>query len=242
MKFNKRLYIKNCLKELITSGIIIIGVIVALIPPVILMYYIINYGSHSFYIKHISNFFCIFGLYIGVLSPLYFINRDFSMDTITLVCNTKENRIAYLNANVLLAFFLSLFYSLIGVATVLIANNLGVTGDLNINFIIGFFCNLTITIVFYYLFSYLLFSFLIKSNVVFSLLTLLLLFIPNMISNILYSTQNELLNNLFEKIPMYFLPIYAGSNIMEGSQYIISILSICILYTLSMKKTINLTF
>ena len=230
MKFNKRLYIKNCLKELITSGIIIIGVIVALIPPVILMYYIINYGSHSFYIKHISNFFCIFGLYIGVLSPLYFINRDFSMDTITLVCNTKENRIA------------SLFYSLIGVATVLIANNLGVTGDLNINFIIGFFCNLTITIVFYYLFSYLLFSFLIKSNVVFSLLTLLLLFIPNMISNILYSTQNELLNNLFEKIPMYFLPIYAGSNIMEGSQYIISILSICILYTLSMKKTINLTF
>ncbi|MGT2887121.1 hypothetical protein N1496_09575 [Streptococcus didelphis] len=113
MKFNKRLYIKSCLKELVTSGIIIIGVIVALIPPVILMYYIINYGSHSFYIKHISNFFCIFGLYIGVLSPLYFINRDFSMDTITLVCNTKENRIAYLNANVLLAFFLSLFILLI---------------------------------------------------------------------------------------------------------------------------------
>lgn len=242
MKFNKRLYIKNCLKELITSGIIIIGVIVAVIPPVILMYYIINYGSNSFYIKHISNFFCIFGLYIGVLSPLYFINRDFSMDTITLVCNTKENRIAYLNANVLLAFFLSLFYSSIGVATVLIANYLGVTGDLTVNFIIGFLCNLTITIVFYYLFSYLLFSFFIKSNVVFSFLTLLLLFIPNIISNILYSTQNELLNNLFEKIPMYFLPIYAGSNIMEISQYIISILSICILYTLSMKKTLNLRF
>ncbi len=142
----------------------------------------------------------------------------------------------------LLSFSLSLFYSSIGVATVLLANYLGVTGDLTINFIIGFFCNLTITIVFYYLFSYLLFSFFIKSNVVFSFLTLLLLFIPNIISNILYSTQNELLNNLFEKIPMYFLPIYAGSNIMEVSQYIISILSICILYTLSMKKTLNLTF
>lgn len=242
MKFNKQSYIKNCFKELIVSGIMEIGIIVTLIPPGILIYYIINYGSSSFYIKHISNFFCIFGLYASVLSPLYFINRDFSMGTITLVCNTKKNRIAYLNANILLAFFFSLIYASIGVVTVLIAKNLGVTGAMNIKFIVGFFCNITITIVFYYLLCYLLFSFFIKSNVVFSLLTLLLLFIPSVISNILYSTHNELLNNLFEKIPMYFLPIYAGSNIMDISQYIISILGIFILYILSMKRTLKFVF
>lgn len=242
MKFNIKSYIKSCFRELIVSGILFIGITITLVPPSMLTYFIINKGDTIFYIKHISNFFCIFGLYIAILNSLHFINRDFTMGTIELVCNSKENRLGYLNANILLASLLSVIYAFVGVVTVLVAKELGVPGELSFTFLIGFFFNIILSIIFYSLFCLLLFYLSINSNIVFSFLTLLLLFIPNIISNILYSMRNELFNNIFEKIPLYFMPIFAGSNIMGTIQYIISIFSIYFLYMLLRIRSQKLTF
>lgn len=243
MKLNKSRYVMNCIIELVISGRIIVGILAAIIPAILMMNFILNKGANAaFYIKHISNFFCMLGLYVGVLNSLYFVSRDFTYNTISLIGNSSYNRKSYLLGNIILSLLVSIIYSIVGVSIVLIAHHLGVPGELGNKFLIGFAINVVLTIIFYTLLGYLLFYYGLKTSGIYILVTVLLLFVPSIASNILVSIDKKVIVDIVEKIPFYSLPIYAGSNMMSGQQYLVVLICGAFIFYLTLKKCLSCTY
>ena len=120
----------------------------------------------------------------AVLLPLYFINRDYSTKTISLINNSAQNRRNYVFANGIIALSVSLLYTMTGIVLLLVTKTLGVSGDLNLSFLVGFSVNVFLLVMTYFLFGYLLFLYGVRSGAVYGILTALLLFFPNALANI----------------------------------------------------------
>src|SRR5690348_16286451 len=228
MILSTKKYVAFNLKELLIKGSLIIGVLAALGPAILMSYYILTVDSTSFYIKHVSNFYCMLGMLAAVLHPLYFINRDYSSKAISLINNSKQNRKNYVWGNIIIASLISLIYATIGIVLLVVTKQLGVPGELEATFLVGFFVNVFLLVLTFFLFGYILLLYGVRSGAVYVILTALLLFIHNILGNILGAVQNDFLTDLIENFPGYFYPVMVGSNPLSPLQYTIGLITLVI--------------
>jgi len=236
MILSTKKYVAFNLKELLIKGSLIIGVLAALGPAILMSYYILTVDSTSFYIKHVSNFYCMLGMLAAVLHPLYFINRDYSSKAISLINNSKQNRKNYVWGNIIIASLISLIYATIGIVLLVVTKQLGVPGELEATFLVGFFVNVFLLVLTFFLFGYILLLYGVRSGAVYVILTALLLFIHNILGNILGAVQNDFLTDLIENFPGYFYPVMVGSNPLSPLQYTIGLITLVIFTYLVLKK------
>lgn len=229
-------YVIYNLKELLKNGYLLVGLLGACVPAIIMTYFILH-ESTPFNIKHVSNFYCMLGMLAAVLLPLYFINRDYSTKTISLINNSVQNRRNYVFANGIIALSVSLLYTMTGIVLLLVAKTLGVSGDLKLSFLAGFSVNVFLLVMTYFLFGYLLFLYGVRSGAVYGVLTAILLFFPNALANIQGMIHNEFLSGLIKNFPGYFYPIMVGSNPLSPLQYSIGCLTLIILFVVVLKKS-----
>jgi ABC-2 type transport system permease protein len=224
------------LKELFKRGHLVVGMLGALGPALIVTYYILT-NTTPFNIKYVSNFYCMLGMLAAVLHPLYLVNRDYSSKTISLINNSKQNRKKYVLANVIVALFVSLFYVALGLCLLLVTKQLGVPGELKVSFLLGFSINVFLLVLTFFLFGYALLLYGVRSGAVYGILTALLLFVHNVLANIMNSIHNGILFSLIENFPGYFYPIMVGSNPLSPLQYSIGCLTLIVLFVLVLKKS-----
>jgi ABC-2 type transport system permease protein len=236
MKLNIKKYVSYNLKELFKKGHLAVGVLGAIGPALIMSYFILT-ETTPFYIKHVSNFYCMLGMFAAVLHPLYFVNRDYSSKTISLINNSKQNRKNYVLANVVIALFVSLLYVALGICLLLVTKQLGVPGELKVSFLLGFFVNVFLLVLTYFLFGYILLLYGVRSGAVYAILTAMLLFLPNILANILGNIHNEFLSGLIENFPGYFYPVMVGSNPLSLLQYFIGCFTLIVLFVLVLNKS-----
>ncbi|UQZ94883.1 ABC transporter permease [Bacillus safensis] len=237
MILNIKSYVNYNLKELIKKGYLAIGLLGALGPALLVSYFIITAANTPFNIKHVSNFYCMLGMLAAVLHPLYFVNRDYSSKTISLINNSKQNRTNYVLANVVIALLVSLLYVALGISLLLVTQQLGVPGELKLSFLLGFCINALLLVLTYFLLGYILLLNGVRSGAVYSILTAMLLFIPNILANILDSTNNKVFTGLIENFPGYFYPVMVGSNPLSFLQYFIASLTLIVLFVLVLKRS-----
>ena len=229
-------YVIYNLKELLKKGYLVVGLLGACVPAIIMTYFILN-ESTPFNIKHVSNFYCMLGMLAAVLLPLYFINRDYSTKTISLINNSVQNRRNYVFANGIIALSVSLLYTITGIVLLLVSKTLGVSGDLKLSFLAGFSVNVFLLVMTYFLFGYLLFLYGVRSGAVYGILTAILLFFPNALATIQGMIHNEFLSKLIENFPGYFYPIMVGSNPLSPLQYSIGCLTLIVLFVIVLRKS-----
>lgn len=229
-------YVIYNLKELLKKGYLVVGLLGACVPAIIMTYFILN-ESTPFNIKHVSNFYCMLGMLAAVLLPLYFINRDYSTKTISLINNSVQNRRNYVFANGIIALSVSLLYTMTGIVLLLVTKTLGVPGDLKLSFLAGFSVNVFLLVMTYFLFGYLLFLYGVRSGAVYGILTAILLFFPNALATIQGMIHNEFLSKLIENFPGYFYPIMVGSNPLSPLQYSIGCLTLIVLFVIVLRKS-----
>jgi ABC-2 type transport system permease protein len=229
-------YVIYNLKELLKNGYLAAGLLGACVPASIMAFVILN-GSTPFNIKHVSNFYCMLGMLAAVLMPLYFINRDYSANTISQINNSVENRRNYVFANGIIALLVSFLYSVIGIVLFKATKMLGVSGDLEISFLAGFSVNVFLLVMTYFLIGYLLFLYNLRSGAVYGILTALLLFFPNALASIQGMIHNGFLSEIIENFPGYFYPTMVGSNPLSPLQYSIGCLTLVVLFVAVLKKS-----
>jgi ABC-2 type transport system permease protein len=229
-------YVSYNLGELFKKGYLFVGVLGALGPAILISYLILS-GTTSFSIKHVSNFYCMLGMLAAVLHPLYFVNRDYSSKTISLINNSKQNRKNYIVANVVIALIVSFIYAALGVVLLLVTKQFGVPGELKISFLLGFSSNVFLLVLTFFLFGYILLLYGVRSGAVYGILTASLLFFHNILANVLDSSNNAVLSNLIENFPGYFYPVMVGSNPLSLLQYCIGGLTLIVLFVLVLKKS-----
>lgn len=229
-------YVVYNLKELLKNGYLAVGLLGACVPAVIMAYYILN-AATPFNIKHVSNFYCMLGMLTAVLLPLYFINRDYSAKTVSLINNSVQNRRNYVFANGIIALAVSVLYAVTGSVLLLVTKALGVSGDLTPVFLAGFSVNISLLVITYFLFGYLLFLSGVRSGAVYGILTALLLFLPNALSTIQGMIHNRFLLAWVENFPGYFYPVMVGSNPLSPLQYFIGCLTLIVMFAGVLKKS-----
>ncbi|MCY8463604.1 ABC transporter permease [Bacillus atrophaeus] len=236
MILNIKNYVNYNFKELFKKGHLAIGVLGAFGPALLVSYFILT-ANTPFNVKHVSNFYCMLGMLAAVLHPLYFVNRDYSSKTISLINNSKQNRKNYVLANVVIALLVSLLYVALGIGLLLVTQQLGVPGELKVSFLLGFFVNVFLLVLTYFLLGYILLLYGVRSGAVYGILTAMLLFFPNILANILESTHNKFLSGLIENFPGYFYPVMVGSNPLSLLQYFIGCFILIVLFVLVLKKS-----
>ncbi|WP_130860526.1 ABC transporter permease [Gracilibacillus phocaeensis] len=236
MIFSIKDYASYNLKELLRNGHLMAGLLGALVPALLVTYYILT-NSTPFYIKYISNFYCMLGMLAAVLHPLYLVNRDYSFKTISLINNSRQNRKNYVFANIVVALYVSLFYAALGVGLLLVTHQLGVPGELKASFLLGFSANVFLLVLTFFLFGYVLLLYGLRSGAVYGILTALLLFVHNILANVLESINNGLLSSFIEHFPFYFYPVMVGSNPLSPLQYAIGCLTLIVLLVMTLKKS-----
>lgn len=236
MILNINKYVVYNIKELFKNGSLVVGLLGAFGPALIMTYFILTENT-PFQIKHVSNFYCMLGMLAAVLHPIYFVNRDYSSKTISLINNSKQNRKNYVTANVVIALIVSLLYAVMGLGLLLVTKELGVPGELEVSFLLGFFVNVFLLVLTYFLFGYILLLYGVRSGAVYGILTALLLFLPNILANILPNIHNEFFSGLLKNFPAYFYPIMVGSNPLSPLQYLMGCFTLLVLFVLVLKKS-----
>lgn len=214
--------------ELLKKGHIFIGVLITLLPPILIAYFSL-YKDMPFTIKHVSNFYCMFGMLVAVLHPLYFVNRDYSTEVASLINNSKKNRVYYVMSNYILSTLIALIYAFIGIILLIIVKNFGVEGTLTFKFIIGFLFNVILLVTTHFLLGYLMILYKVHIGIIYAIITAILLFVHNIFSNILETIQNENAKHFIENFPIYYYPALVGSKPFSFLQYTIGIIILCLI-------------
>lgn len=238
MKLSIKRFVYESMKELTVTGRLLLGLVIGIVPAVMVAGFIILHPDTEFYIKHVTNFYCMLGMLMAVLTSIYLISRDFSTGAITLISNSRYNRRSYVFANMIVAVLVAFIYAVIGVAVAVICSGMGVPGRLGFGFLSGFFLNVILIIPTYFMLCYIIFLKGAGNGTVYTLLTAALLFLPNLISNILPSIHSKLVRSLIENTPLYYYPIYVGSRALSLLQYAIgaAVLIIGFMYILNKSK------
>ena len=242
MKLNKLNFLKENIRDLYSSGVIYLGLIISFIPPILVTFFILKTQGTSLGIKHISNFYAMLGMLMAVIHANRIISRDFSHNTISLFYNQQKNRMIYVLSNFLYAISVSIIYALNGIVLLVIVGKLGVPGALGLDFIVAIVVNTILLVLFYFLLSYIFYLYKLKSGWVFGILVALLLFIPNILNTIMTNTSNDLSIKAIELLPFYSLPVFVASNTMSISQYLVVITTIILLYFFTLKKSKEYSF
>ncbi|SNK08074.1 ABC-2 family transporter protein [Streptococcus pneumoniae] len=241
MKLNKFNFLKENIRNLYSSGVIYLSLLISFIPPILLTFFILKTQGTSLGIKHISNFYAMLGMLMAVIHANRVISRDFSHNTVSLFYNQQKNRMIYVFSNFLYAISVSIIYALNGIVLLVIVSKLGIPGDLGLDFIVAIVVNTILLVLFYFLLSYIFYLYKLKSGLVFGILVALLLFIPNIL-NTMMNTSNDLFIKAIELLPFYSLPVFVASNTMSISQYLVLITTIILLYFFTLKKSKKYSF
>ncbi|CTJ74640.1 ABC transporter permease [Streptococcus pneumoniae] len=241
MKLNKFNFLKENIRNLYSSGVIYLSLLISFIPPILLTFFILKTQGTSLGIKHISNFYAMLGMLMAVIHANRVISRDFSHNTVSLFYNQQKNRMIYVLSNFLYAISVSIIYALNGIVLLVIVSKLGIPGDLGLDFIVAIVVNTILLVLFYFLLSYIFYLYKLKSGLVFGILVALLLFIPNIL-NTMMNTSNDLFIKAIELLPFYSLPVFVASNTMSISQYLVLITTIILLYFFTLKKSKKYSF
>ncbi|VPV59347.1 ABC-2 family transporter protein [Streptococcus pneumoniae] len=241
MKLNKLNFLKENIRNLYSSGVIYLSLLISFIPPILLTFFILKTQGTSLGIKHISNFYAMLGMLMAVIHANRVISRDFSHNTVSLFYNQQKNRMIYVLSNFLYAISVSIIYALNGIVLLVIVSKLGIPGDLGLDFIVAIVVNTILLVLFYFLLSYIFYLYKLKSGLVFGILVALLLFIPNIL-NTMMNTSNDLFIKAIELLPFYSLPVFVASNTMSISQYLVLITTIILLYFFTLKKSKKYSF
>lgn len=241
MKLNKFNFLKENIRNLYSSGVIYLSLLISFIPPILLTFFILKTQGTSLGIKHISNFYAMLGMLMAVIHANRVISRDFSHNTVSLFYNQQKNRMIYVLSNFLYAISVSIIYALNGIVLLVIVSKLGIPGDLGLDFIVAIVVNTILLVLFYFLLSYIFYLYKLKSGLVFGILVALLLFIPNIL-NTMMNTSNDLFIKAIELLPFYSLPVFVPSNTMSISQYLVLITTIILLYFFTLKKSKKYSF
>ncbi|CVY91240.1 ABC-2 family transporter protein [Streptococcus pneumoniae] len=241
MKLNKFNFLKENIRNLYSSGVIYLSLLISFIPPILLTFFILKTQGISLGIKHISNFYAMLGMLMAVIHANRVISRDFSHNTVSLFYNQQKNRMIYVLSNFLYAISVSIIYALNGIVLLVIVSKLGIPGDLGLDFIVAIVVNTILLVLFYFLLSYIFYLYKLKSGLVFGILVALLLFIPNIL-NTMMNTSNDLFIKAIELLPFYSLPVFVASNTMSISQYLVLITTIILLYFFTLKKSKKYSF
>ena len=111
MKLNKLNFLKENIRDLYSSGVIYLGLIISFIPPILVTFFILKTQGTSLGIKHISNFYAMLGMLMAVIHANRVISRDFSNNTISFVFIIQQkNRMIYVLSNFLYAISVSIIY------------------------------------------------------------------------------------------------------------------------------------
>lgn len=241
MKLNKFNFLKENIRNLYSSGVIYLSLLISFIPPILLTFFILKTQGTSLGIKHISNFYAMLGMLMAVIHANRVISRDFSHNTVSLF-NQQKNRMIYVLSNFLYAISVSIIYALNGIVLLVIVSKLGIPGDLGLDFIVAIVVNTILLVLFYFLLSYIFYLYKLKSGLVFGILVALLLFIPNILNTMMMNTSNDLFIKAIELLPFYSLPVFVASNTMSISQYLVLITTIILLYFFTLKKSKKYSF
>ncbi|HEU5840946.1 TPA: hypothetical protein VVP70_000573 [Streptococcus pneumoniae] len=241
MKLNKLNFLKENIRNLYSSGVIYLSLLISFIPPILLTFFILKTQGTSLGIKHISNFYAMLGMLMAVIHANRVISRDFSHNTVSLFYNQQKNRMIYVLSNFLYAISVSIIYALNGIVLLVIVSKLGIPGDLGLDFIVAIVVNTILLVLFYFLLSYIFYLYKLKSGLGFGILVALLLFIPNIL-NTMMNTSNDLFIKAIELLPFYSLPVFVASNTMSISQYLVVITTIILLYFFTLKKSKKYSF
>lgn len=241
MKLNKLNFLKENIRNLYSSGVIYLSLLISFIPPILLTFFILKTQGTSLGIKHISNFYAMLGMLMAVIHANRVISRDFSHNTVSLF-NQQKNRMIYVLSNFLYAISVSIIYALNGIVLLVIVSKLGIPGDLGLDFIVAIVVNTILLVLFYFLLSYIFYLYKLKSGLVFGILVALLLFIPNILNTMMMNTSNDLFIKAIELLPFYSLPVFVASNTMSISQYLVVITTIILLYFFTLKKSKKYSF
>lgn len=239
MKLNKLNFLKENIRNLYSSGVIYLGLLISFIPPILVTFFILKTQGTSLGIKHISN---LLGMLMAVIHANRVISRDFSHNTVSLFYNQQKNRMIYVLSNFLYAISVSIIYALNGIVLLVIVSKLGIPGDLGLDFIVAIVVNTILLVLFYFLLSYIFYLYKLKSGLVFGILVALLLFIPNILNTMMMNTSNDLFIKAIELLPFYSLPVFVASNTMSISQYLVVITTIILLYFFTLKKSKKYSF
>ncbi|HEV1963063.1 TPA: hypothetical protein VYQ34_002024, partial [Streptococcus pneumoniae] len=170
MKLNKLNFLKENIRNLYSSGVIYLSLLISFIPPILLTFFILKTQGTSRGIKHISNFYAMLGMLMAVIHANRVISRDFSHNTVSLFYNQQKNRMIYVLSNFLYAISVSIIYALNGIVLLVIVSKLGIPGDLGLDFIVAIVVNTILLVLFYFLLSYIFYLYKLKSGLVFGIL------------------------------------------------------------------------
>ncbi|HEW8231300.1 TPA: hypothetical protein V1A39_000871 [Streptococcus pneumoniae] len=89
MKLNKFNFLKENIRNLYSSGVIYLSLLISFIPPILLTFFILKTQGTSLGIKHISNFYALNGIVLLVIVSKLGIPGDLGLDFIVaIVVNT----------------------------------------------------------------------------------------------------------------------------------------------------------
>ena len=111
MKLSIKRFVYESMKELTVTGRLLLGLVIGIVPAVMVAGFIISHPDTEFYIKHVTNFYCMLGMLMAVLTSIYLISRDFSTGAITLISNSRYNRRSYVFANMIVAVLVAFIYA-----------------------------------------------------------------------------------------------------------------------------------
>lgn len=238
MRISMSNYIKLNLQQILKNGGLLLGIILAVLPSIAISYSILKLNG-PFTILHVASFFCIFGIVGPVVLAASVFLKDFHYGTISMIFNTEKNRIRYFISNSILAALLGGIFGIIGVITLNVLSNLGVTGELSYTFSASFVLNFILCIVFYMLCAYILVLIFDKSSIVYIALITAIEILPNLLESLRLALNNSFFDSVIENVPFYSLLIYLPSGNFGVSQYVNLILSIGLLSVASVFLTVR---
>ncbi|MUV37562.1 hypothetical protein JNUCC1_01368 [Lentibacillus sp. JNUCC-1] len=194
--------------------------------------YSIKHLSGPFTMSHITSFYAMFGSIFSAVIGMRLFSVDLSSETISLLLNTKTNRVKYGLSKMIGFGIVGLIFGIACAVTVYITKiYTGVDVEqmlywksiLNYVLFTMFYAALFFTISLFYR----------KVTVLFVVAVLAVSFLPNLLDTLLQADLPAFLASSIEHLPLYFFPIYIGSHNLELLQYGVVFGSIALLAVLS---------
>lgn len=226
------------IKKIHLNWFIYFSIILSVIPAYGIAYAIKNlHGPFSIY--HITSFYSLFGTILCVIISMRLFTDDLYNEVHTLLYSNKDNRKKYLISKVIGSIYIGILFGITCVFVIFTSVeylNINVNNSIYIKSII----NYVMFSSFYSILFFFISTFYRKVTFLFVIAILSISFLPNLISTILDSNLfSDKINNVIENLPFYFLPLMIGSHNFSNTQYILTLLSILLVFYLAIKSLLR---
>ncbi len=223
-------------KNIMTSWITYFSIALCILPAFGIAYSVANLNG-PFEVIQLTYFFAFFGTLLVVINAMLPFTKDISHNTITLMMNTKSNRVKYYIAKVITIGIAGLIFGIAGnLSTYFLAAYAGLEmpGELMWQIILHF--------ILYTLFYGTLFltisTFYNNVLALFIVALLSIMLLPSLLDGILmWDGLSEWVNTFIrEYLPLYFLPEVTGSHNWLSAHYVSSAAGIILIAVIGLIK------